>query len=159
MNMRSVEAEDREQIEAIFDKYWFDSFRDNLSSKLDGYLKSSPEVMEQNFNWLVAEEDGQVIGVMAYRDVPEHMREFTSTSKPVEFYVGAVRERNRGVGTQLLKEELKQVKEKGYTEAIFFSGETHQESWPFHDNSGFVRVAEMEAPNGEKGYVWRLELE
>ena len=45
-----------------------------------------------------------------------------------------------------------------YTEIIFFSGETHKDSWNFHDASGFEQIGEMIAPNGEKGYVWRLRF-
>ena len=158
MIIRNAEKKDKRAIEHIFDLYWSDSFRGNLSQKIDGYLTQSPEIVKQNFEFIVAEQDGEVVGVAAYRDAPEHMKEFTCTENTAEFYVAAVKEKGKGVGTKLRSERINVLKEKGYTEIIFFSGETHKDSWPFHDNSDFVRVGDTIAPNAERGHVWRLEL-
>lgn len=158
MKIRKVEPGDVNQIEEIFDLYWSDSFRLNLSQKLQGFISESPILQNQHFCFLVAEENSEILGVAAYRDVQKHMLEFTSTEKPAEFYVAAVREINRGVGTLLRQARIKELQEQGYTEILFFSGEKHQSSWKFHDDSDFKRVAEMNAPNGEKGHVWRMEL-
>ena len=57
-----------------------------------------------------------------------------------------------------MNEKIQTLKQKGYTEIIFFSGETHKDSWGFHDASSFERVGKMSAPNGEVGNVWRLIL-
>jgi len=86
------------------------------------------------------------------------MRQFTETDNPAEFYVAAVKNKGKGVGTLLMNEKIQTLKQKGYTEIIFFSGETHKDSWGFHDASSFERVGKMSAPNGEVGNVWRLIL-
>lgn len=156
MKVRPLVAEDKDSVEKIFDLYWDDSFRENLSQKLTAFITNSEEVKAQDFNFVVAEENDEILGVAAYRKCPEHMVQFTQTDMPAEFYVAAVKERRKGVGALLRDERIKTLKQKGYTEVIFFSGETHKDSWGFHDASSFERVGKMSAPNGEVGYVWQL---
>lgn len=148
--IRNLEPGDIESIEKIFDLYWKDNFRTHLSDR----LRNS----DSGLNWVVAEEDGEVVGVAAYRDAPERMRQYTKSDNVVEFYVAAVKNRRQGIGTALLRKRLDNVKAEGYEEAVFFSGDTHQDSWAFHDASGFKRVGESVAPNGEHGYIWSMAL-
>lgn len=158
MIIRELELRDVPEIERIYDLYWSDSFRENLSKRLSRYVEKSPEIVEQKFKYFVAEENGEVVGVSAFRKAPESMKKFTKTSNPAELYILAVKYKGKGVGTSLRNKGIEEAKKHGYTEVIFYSGETHQDSWSFHDNSDFKRVGEMIAPNGEKGQVWRLDL-
>lgn len=148
--IRTLEPRDLEPVEEILDLYWNDEFRSHLSDK----LREKDSIL----TWLVAEEDGEVVGFASYRKAPERMKEYAKTDNVVEFYVGAVKNRGQGVGTALLKRGLEEVRAQGYTEAVFFSGDTHQDSWAFHDASGFKRVGESIAPSGENGHIWLMEL-
>ena len=70
----------------------------------------------------------------------------------------AVAVKRKVVGSLLRGDVIKTVKREGYSEVIFFSGETYKDSWNFHDATGFERVGPMSAPNGEGGSVWWLVL-
>jgi L-amino acid N-acyltransferase YncA len=157
MLVRKLQSQDIAPVEQIFDKYWDDDFRTNLSDKISRYVVQDKELQDQNFQMLVLENEGDVIAVFATRDAPEHMAQYARTSNPVEFYVLAVQEQNQGYGSILTKERMRVAQDVGYTEAVFFSGETHQDSWDFHDEYA-ERVSEMTAPNGEKGYIWSALL-
>jgi L-amino acid N-acyltransferase YncA len=50
------------------------------------------------------------------------------------------------------------IKEKGFSEILLYSPETHKESWKFHDTLGFERVGEVIPPDDEVGMVWRKGL-
>jgi|AntRauTorckE6833_2_1112554.scaffolds.fasta_scaffold18942_3 L-amino acid N-acyltransferase YncA len=158
MKVRLLAAEDKDSVEKIFNLYWDDSFRQNLSEKLTAFISGAEEMKMQDFHFVVAEENDEILGVAAYRKCPDNMRQFTETDNPAEFYVAAVKNKGKGVGTLLMNEKIQTLKQKGYTEIIFFSGETHKDSWGFHDASSFERVGKMSAPNGEVGNVWRLIL-
>lgn len=145
---RALEPKDLQAAEGIFDLYWFGDFRSHLSKRL-----RSPE-----FNWIVAEKNGEVVGVAASREAPPTMRDYTQTDRVIEFYVAAAKHKDRGIGTALREERIKQARDSGYKEAVFFSGETHKDSWDFHDNSDFKRVGRHTAPDGEDGYVWLMDL-
>jgi ribosomal protein S18 acetylase RimI-like enzyme len=86
------------------------------------------------------------------------LQEFTHSKNPAELYIIAVKNRGRGIGTLLITEVLKEVAELGYSEIVLYSGETHKESWEFYDNYGFKRVRGALAPDGEKGFVWTMDL-
>ena len=83
---------------------------------------------------------------------------YAETNNPAELYVIAVKYQNQGIGSHLREYIIKEIKGLGYTEILFFSGEMHKESWKFHDDSGFKKVGESTAPNGEKGYIWQMAL-
>lgn len=148
--IRPLEAEDMESVEKIFDLYWSDDFRTHLSDR----LRSS----DKGFTWFVAEEDGEVVGVAAMRPAPDRMKEYAKAEEVAEFYVAAVKYKGRGVGTSLREALIQEAKKDGYEEAVFFSGDTHQDAWAFHDNSAFKRVGHAVAPDGESGQIWLMGM-
>ncbi len=156
--IRELEKKDILAVESIYDLYWSGDVRDNFLKRLKDYAERSPLVIAQGFKYFIAEENGEVVGVAALRKAPDFMKEFTKTDNPAEFYILAVKYRGKGIGTALRKKRIEEAKKLGFTEALFYSGETHQDSWGFHDNSDFKRIGTMVAPNGEKGQVWRMEL-
>lgn len=151
MNIRPLQESDVSQVEAIFDMYWHDSFRPRLSDKIQAHLNG------QNFTFLVAENGVEIVGVAGIRKAPERMMHFAKTTNPAEFHVMAVKERGKGLGKQMAVHILDELKKSGYTEILFFSGETHKETWAFYDKYS-ERAGEDTAPNGEKGFVWRKEV-
>jgi predicted N-acetyltransferase YhbS len=155
--IRPLERGDAEAVGRIFDMYWQDSFRTNLSQKLAGYLNNDPTLLEQKFKFFVAEEGGEVVGVAAMRTAPGHMTQFANTSNPAEFYVAAAKERGRGIGKALINKILEEAGVASYTEIVLFSGEAHQDSWPLYDKH-FKRLDPTTAPNGEPGFIWRKVL-
>ena len=158
MNIRALQEQDKAQVEEIFYLHWQDDFRAMLQKKLEDYISQTDEIIKQDFQFFVYEENRNILGVCAYRNAPTHMMQFTTTAHPAELYVNAVKEKGKGVGSQLRDFRINAARSKGYTELIFFSGDTHQDAWEFHDNSGFHRAGAATAPNGEEGYVWRMLL-
>lgn len=154
--IRELKREDSQEVENIFDLYWSDSFRGCLSKKLRDFVDQSPDSVRQRLRVVVAEENGEVVGVAALRRAPEYMRMYSTTDNPAEFYVVAVKEQGRGIGKALRTNRVEEARRLGYTEIVLFSGETHQDSWSFHDNSDFKRVGHATAPNGELGQIWRM---
>jgi len=146
--IRNLEDKDIPVVEEIFDKYWSGYFREHLSNKLKF----------MDMNWIIAEQDSEVVGVAASRKAPEQMRMYSDTDSVIEFYVAAVKYQGQGIGTALRNERVEQARKAGYKEAVFFSGETHQDSWAFHDNLDFKRAGEFTAPDGEKGIIWLMKL-
>ncbi|MBX4195427.1 GNAT family N-acetyltransferase [Candidatus Parcubacteria bacterium] len=155
--IRSLELKDVESVGEIFDLYWHDNFRQNLEDKLQKYTSNDSDLAVQNFKFFVAEENGEVVGVAAIRRAPQHMKGYTTTSNPGEFYVAAAKERGRGIGKALIMRRFDEAKKDGYTEIVLFGGETHQDSWGIYDKN-FERAGAATAPNGEKGFVWRKLL-
>lgn len=149
-SVRRAESKDHKAIEEIFNLYWSGDFRHLLSERL--------QTEDPDFTWFVAEEDGEIVGVAASRQAPKRMRQYTKTDSVVEFYVSAAKYQGKGIGTALRNARIENAREEGYQEVVFFSGETHQDSWAFHDNSGFRRAGEAVSPNGEKGQIWVTDL-
>ena len=157
--IREITRGDIQQIEDIYALYWpDDDFRKKLCSRLQGYIEQNQEILRQKFLYLVAEESEEVVGVIGMRAILEHMRGFASTSNPAELYILAVKNRRVGVGRALVEKAMEVAKNKGYTELVVYSGETHNESWGFYDHMGFKCVGDAIAPNGEPGKIWRLKL-
>lgn len=146
--IRELKDTDIPAVESIFDKYWSGYFRSHLSEKL--------KMMDMS--WIVAEQDCEIVGVAASRKAPEQMRTYAQTDKVIEFYVAAVKYQGIGIGTALRDERIEQARKAGYKEIVFFSGETHQDSWTFHDESDFKRAGEFVAPDGERGFIWLMKL-
>lgn len=158
MVIRPLEKKDIPEVENIFDLYWKDDFRENLSKKLVGYTENASEIVEQGFKYFVADDNAEVIGVLGFRNVPSRMREFVTTNNSVELYILAVKNKKGGIGKKLVEKCINEAKEMGRTEVVLYSGETHSESWGFYDHLDFKRVGPATAPNGEQGQIWRMQL-
>ena len=156
--IRELKQEDTSAVESIFDLYWSGKFREQLSQRLEDFVSHSMESIEQRFRFFVAEENGEVVGVAALRKAPERMRIYSTTTNPAEFYVLAAKYKGKGVGTALREKRIEEARKSGYTEVVFYSGDTHKDSWNFHDDSDFKRVGTSVAPDGEPGQIWRMVL-
>lgn len=156
--IREFNPQDQAKVGEIFDLYWTGEFREKAAKRVYQYLDNDPEVVKQGFKWFVAEENGEVVGVAASRKLPEHTQQYAQTSNPCELYLIAAKYKGKGIGTLLRDHFISEAKKLGYTEALFFSGETHQDSWAFHDNSDFKRAGSATAPDGEPGFIWQMEL-
>ncbi|TAK56867.1 GNAT family N-acetyltransferase [Patescibacteria group bacterium] len=158
MIIREFEKNDMFAIESIYNLYWSGDFRENLSKRLRGFVAGDSEMVAQGFKYLVAEENGEILGVSGFRKAPVHMGQFIKTQNSAELYILAVQKRGHGVGKIIFQKTLEEIKRAGYAEVVLYSGETHQESWGFYDHLGLERVGEAAAPNGEKGQIWRMEV-
>lgn len=158
MTIRELQKSDVPQIEAIYDLYWSGDFRENISKRLNQFVENATEITEQHFAYFVAEENSEVLGVVAIRNCPTHMREYATTPNPGEIYILAAKTKGTGIGKSLIQKTLSESRIAGYTESLLYSGETHSDSWGFYDHLGFARVGSSVAPNGEQGHIWQLEL-
>ncbi len=154
--VRPLRSEDREAVEAIFDLYWSGDLNERFKKRLAGFLSASPESKEEKYAYFVAEEGDEIVGVAALRKAPSHMKQYTQTGNPAEFYILAVKYKGRGIGSALREKRIEEAKQSGFTEIVLYSAESHKDSWKFHDRSDFKRIAAATAPNGEAGYVWRM---
>ena len=156
MIIRELKDKDVPEVENIYDLYWFGDFRENLSKKLKDYIENSLRSIEQKFKYFVAEENGEIIGVIALRKLPSHMQSYANTNNGAELYILAVKYKQKGIGTALRAKIIDEAKKSGYTEMLFFSAESHKDSWAFHNNSDFKQIGGAITPNGEKGKIWRM---
>lgn len=158
MTIRDFEKRDKNAVEEILDLYWNDEFRTKISKRLKEFINDSPEVSEQKFKYFVAEQDGKVVGIISMRKCPDRMIQYAKTSNPFEIYILAVKNSRKGIGKRLVEKILIEGKSEEYTEALLYSGKSHKESWSFYDHLGFTKVGSSISPDGENGYVWRMEL-
>lgn len=157
-SVRELRKEDTDQVQRILELYWTDDeFLEKLKNRLKQFLENSLEVIEQEFKYFVAEENGEVVGIGAMRKPPEKMKKYAITNNPVEFYVLASKYQNKGIGTALRNKRMEEAKKQGYTEVLFYSPESHRESWKFHDSSGGERIYPVSIDD-EPGCIWRIML-
>lgn len=156
--IRQLKKQDISAVEEILSLYWSGDFKDHMMQRVKDFTDHTQNSIDQDFHYFVAEDNNEVVGVAAFRKAPDHMKEYTITGNPVEFYILAVKYQGKGAGKALRDERIKEAKKLGYMEAVLYSGETHQDSWLFHDNSEFKRVGPTIAPNGEPGIIWQMLL-
>jgi L-amino acid N-acyltransferase YncA len=156
--IRELQKNDINQVQKIFEIYWTDDgFLEKLNNRLKQFLENSPEMIEQKFRYFVAEENGEIVGISAMRKPPDKIKKYATTRNPVEFYVSASKYKNRGIGTALRNKRIEEAKQQGYSEVLFYSPESHKDSWKFHDSSGGERIYPVSIDD-EPGCVWRLLL-
>lgn len=156
MIIREFKEEDRQGAEEIFALYWTDpEFLQELADELRSYIEKGSS---KDASFLVAEEDGLIIGIAGFKKLPDYLRPYALTSNPVEFYVIAVREKRKGVGEKLKLALIEEIKKHGFSEILLYSPGSHNESWSFHDKFGFERVGEITPPEDDAGHLWRKVL-
>ena len=161
MIIRDFKEEDLGEVEKIFSTYWTDpEFLEETSRELYKFIDQTKEAKRRNYRFFVAEDRGKVLGIAGMRSAPDHMKVYTKTPDPVEFYISAVKKghRRKRIGNTLRVRRLEEAVKLGYTEVVLYSPDSHKESWIFHDRHGFKRVGPAVAPDGEPGIIWRKEL-
>lgn len=159
MLIRDFRKEDKRQVEDIFLMYWTDpAFLKKLSAKLDICIDQTKEYFNEAYRFFVVEDEGEIVGVAGMRKAPDHMKEFAKTANPLEFYVLASKYKGKGIGTALRQKRFEEARKLGFTEAVFYSPNSHSSSWAFHDKMNFERVGKAIAPDGEPGQIWRRAL-
>ena len=156
MIIREFKKSDLEAVEKIFALYWTDpEFLKELSDKLLLYIKTG---LNKDLGFYVAEENGDTLGIVGFKKLPEYLIPCTLTENPVELYVIAVKNKKVGIGERLRSKLIEEVKRLGFEEVLLFSPNSHNKSWGFHDKFGFERVGEVTPPDDEIGQVWRKVL-
>jgi len=156
--IRELKRKDVEAVKEILGLYWSGELKEHFIKRMMDFLDKTLESVEQKYKYFVAVDKDEVVGLAVSRKAPPHMKQYTHSDNPVEFYIMASKYRSRGIGTALRAKRLEEAKKDGYTEAVLYSADSHKDSWDFHDHSDFNRVAQAKAPNGETGYVWSLDL-
>ncbi len=116
--------------------------------------------------YFVAEEEGNVIGVIGIKQPEDTMRAFAATENPLELvnaYVSKDQRAGRGVGRALVKSAEDEARSRGNTEIILNSGPRYETTaWGFYDGlPGFSRVGVAENFYGEgtDAPVWSKRLD
>lgn len=156
MTIREFRQNDRKAVEEIFSLYWTDpEFLKELSKELELFTNQG---LTKDLGFFVAEENDDILGIVGFKKLAEYLAPFSLTNNPVELYIIASKYRGRGVGTKLKSKLMEEVRDLGFNEILFFSPNSHQESWDFHDKFGFERVGEVTPPEDQIGQVWRKVL-
>lgn len=156
MLIRKFKEDDREMVEKIFSLHWTDpEFLKELSEALQPPTNSNQDC---DSTFYVAEEDNEILGVVAYRKLPDYLKPFSKEERSVELYVIAVKNKRKGVGRKLKQRFMDEVKKLSYNEILLFSPNSHSDSWKFHDLFDFERVGEVTPPEDDIGQVWRKIL-
>lgn len=160
MIIRGLKKEDMEQVENIFRMYWTDKeFLAELSEKLQAYVEHREEYYSQTYRFYVAEEDSEIVGVAGIRKAPGYLQVCATTNNPAEFYILAAKYKSKGIGESLRRKRVEEARNLGFTEILFYSPESHKNSWGFHDRLGFERYGTITDPDGYPGMVWRKRIE
>ncbi|MEX2369209.1 MAG: GNAT family N-acetyltransferase [Candidatus Paceibacterota bacterium] len=159
MVIRDFTKEDKEQVEKIFSTYWNDPvFLRELTNNLDAYTKKTDVDNKEMYRFYVAEEAEEIVGIAGFRKAPDYLRIYADTDKPAEFYILASKYKRRGIGEALRLKRIEEAKKLGFTEILFYSPETHEDSWVFHDKLGFKRNGLITDPDGYPGMIWKMTL-
>lgn len=118
---------------------------------------------ESSQEYLVAEQSGQVLGIMGIQPPNETMRQFTQTAKPIELITALIADdaRGKGVGRALVAALTEKAQEQDATELVVNSGLRYKKTgWPFWRRlfGEPVGVAESYFGPGGDAMVWRKPL-
>ena len=123
-------------------------------------------IKENDRKYLVADDNGKIIGVIGYKTPDTKMLEFSQTQNPTELvnaYVDPEQRKGRGVGRSLVSSLEQSAANDGFTEIILNSGQRYKETgWGFYDRlPGFSRIGIAKNYYGEGGDapVWSKILE
>ncbi len=126
--IRELNNDDLNAVEGILGMYWFGELKDRFLKRIKDFVEQTPESLEQKYMYFVAEENGEVVGFAGMRKAPEHMKKYATTDNPAEFYISAAKYKGKGIGMALRSARIEEAKKLGFTEAIFFSPESHKDS-------------------------------
>ena len=147
MNIRDYNENDKDAVQTIFTKYWTDEeFLNELAKNIH----------EGNMHFYVAEKDGEVVGVVGFRESPEYLRAYAETKNPAELYVVASKVQDKGIGSALVQKVIEEAGNLSFTEIECYSPETHNSSWKFYEKLAFTRHGTIKDPDdGYPGMLWR----
>ena len=156
MIIREFKQSDQKTVEEIFALYWTDpEFLEELSNELQSFIKMP---LSKDLGFFVAEDNDEVVGIVGFKKLADYFKPYTKTNNPIELYVIAVKSKGKGIGKKLKIKFIEEVEKMGFGEILFFSPNSHDESWNFHDSLDFERVGEITPPDDEIGQVWRKIL-
>ena len=147
MNIRDYNENDKDAVQTIFTKYWTDEeFLNELAKNIH----------EGSMHFYVAEKDGEVFGVVGFRESPEYLRAYAETKSPAELYVVASKVQDKGIGSALVRKVIEEARNLSFTEIECYSPETHDSSWKFYEKLTFTRHGIIKDPDdGYSGMLWR----
>lgn len=150
MEIKTYSKGDKASVGSIFTQYWTDhEFLDELKKELDS----------DKYNFFVAEERGEVIGIAGWGKVSNYLSRYASTKKPVELYIIASKYRGKGIGNVLIKKIIEEAKNSGFTEMLCYSPETHNGSWKFYETLGFIKQGIINNPDDNcPGMLWKKSM-
>ncbi len=117
--------------------------------------------ISRHFPWLIAEEDGEVLGYAYASKFQERSAYRFSVETTV--YCGEIHQ-NKGIGTQLYIELLKRVRELGLKVAYGCIALPNEPSIKLHEKLGFKKVAHLSEVGFKLGKwidvgYWELKLD
>lgn len=163
LEIRDVIATDAKQIAQIYNHYiqsTFISFEEESVSSQEMSARIE-HVQRQNYPWIVALHDDEVIGY-AYANTWKPRSAYRYTVE-VSVYLSH-QKAGKGLGTQLYRQLLERLKANRYENAIGSIALPNHASVRLHERLGFSKVGEFVGIGykfGEKRTVgyWQLDLQ
>lgn len=150
MKFRNYKKEDKSELKKIIAQYWTDE---------EFLLEVENSLTNNQYEFYVVEDSNNIVGFGGTKKISPHFVSYVKTDNPIELYILSSKEKNKGVGSFLLKELLNLLKERGFTEILCYSPNTHKDSWIFYENFGFSKCGIIEDPeDGYPGMLWRKEI-
>ena len=156
MIIREFKEDDQKMVEKIFAMYWTDpEFLKELSDELQLFIKMT---LNKDLGFFVSEENGEITGIVGFKKLADYFKPYTTTDTSVELYVIAVKYKGKGVGKKLKIKLVKEIKKMEFKEILFFSPNSHSNSWNFYNSLDFKRIGEITPPDDEIGQIYRKIL-
>jgi GNAT superfamily N-acetyltransferase len=167
LEIRPPTQEDIPGLKPILERWIFDR---HTGKVLDGEVEATERAIEasiagaNNEEFLVASQDGQLLGIMGIQTPNEKMLEYAETDKPAELFCALVSDeaRGRGVGRALVDALTERAHEQGAKELIVNSGPRYRPTgWPFWQKmfGKPIGVAVGYYGKGGDAMVWRKALD
>jgi len=163
IKIRDVKVSDLDFVKKIYSVHWTNANGNSDLNEVEyalGLVRDSinktGDSIKFNEHYIVADIDGEVVGVLGYKKLFAKFLHFAKTSKPIELsnlFVAADKIKT-GVGRTLVGELIKRAKDDGYSELVVRSANRWKNSWQFYDKLGFERVGMLNGQDGQVSQIW-----
>ena len=159
--IREVETTDAHRIAEIYNGYVENSTVTFEAEPVsDGEMGRRINRIKADYDWLVCEEEGKVVGYAYYGPFRERAAYRTTVEATV--YV-AQDSQGRGIGAQLYAELISRATAKGFCEMLGIIALPNESSVRLHERLGFMKVGHLERVGNKFGRwidvgIWQRHL-
>jgi predicted N-acetyltransferase YhbS len=154
IEVRRLEQEDLPEVREVYGRYLG---VEELDDRMKKILDALQQKLEIPVDYLVAVVDGDIAGIIGFKQPADHFIQFTKTNRPLELYSLFVKDKMKGVGKKLVSEMERTAHQAGCSEVVVFSAARWMESWNFYDVMGYERADALDRSAGQ-AQIFRKEL-